>query len=621
MALAVSYPKQSRNSRTELVYDIPGLPPIPTKNVEGLPEIRPGQNIPLSNAEWFDWVPKMEAHRIERFEATITRSRSQKDEQSREIARICMDERYWINTYATIFSAETAEEPDDLADDDEDIETAEFKSNVGLGPFILYPFQDYTISFLKQAFRTGSLQPDVLILKSREMGATNLITQVMNYRWLTWGSPVWGYPGASQRKIDHMRGQPFLGVALSRTEEDVDNTADPGTVFWKMDASLKSQPRWLMDAFVPGFDWSQHRRSLTIENPFSSGMMKGGSTNPSFGRGKRGFMALLDEFTYIPRLDAMWQGLRATVKHRVASGTASTQEGTAALKLFMDKRCANLELYTDRGIHPRQDEAWRDAQRRRGSDAEWAQEAGGDWFAMQSDQVYPSAKRKEPGDFPYVPFAGPTFCTIDDGTHWAMWFIQYNRDRGRFHVIDCYANKGKRTEFYGNLLRGRTIPLLSATFQGLNAYKDDYVYGEHEADIIKLVQHMPIDHFVGDTHGAHVEQIAGMSVIEHLMREFGIMVNIDYMGMKYEDRMKALDDVMPYLDFNDTPRIRQGLYALQNYKFRPTPEGKEVAREQRLPLHNDNSHYATALEFWANIVNQFLGVYAGGEIVYEGATV
>ena len=606
MALAVSYPTQTRNSRTELVYQIPGLDPIPTKNVEGLPEVRPGQNIPLTNAEWFDWYPKVEQHRVERFDITTTRSRVQREEQQRDIERICADERYWINTYASIFSAETAVEPDDFDDDEEDFERVEFTANVGLGPFILYPFQDYTITFLKRAFSTRSTQPDVLILKSREMGATNLLTQVMDYRWLTWGSPCWGYRGASPEKIEYFRKQPFLGVALSRTEEDVDNTADPGTVFWKMDASLKSQPRWLMEAFVPGFDWTLHRRSLTLENPHSSGMVKGGSTNPSFGRGKRGYMALLDEFTYIPRLDAMWQGLRATVKHRVASGTASTQEGTSAYKLFTDKRCANLELYTDRGIHPRQDEAWRDRQRARGSAAEWAQEAGGDWFAMQSDQVYPDARRKELGDYPWHPFAGPTFCAIDDGTHWAMWFIQYNTYRGRFHVVDCYTNKGKRTEFYGNLLRGRMIA--------------GHQYTEHEEAIIQLVHQMPIDHFIGDTHGAHVEQIAGMSVIEHLWREWGIVVEIDYMGMKYEDRMKALDDKLPYMDFNDTPRVRQGLYALSNYRFRPTPEGKEVAREQRLPLHNDFSHYATALEFWANLVNQHLGVYAGGKIVYEGAS-
>ena len=298
--------------------------------------------------------------------------------------------------------------------------------------------------------------------------------------------------------------------------------------------------------------------------------------------------------------------LAGTVRHRVASGTASTQEGTAALKLFTDKNYSSLELLTDRGMHPRQDEAWRSLQRSRGSEAEWQQEAGGDWFAMQSDHVYPDAQKKQVGDFPWVPFAGPTFCAIDDGTHWAMWFIQYNESRGRFHIIDFYANSGKRTEFYGNLLRGR--------------YKDGYDYGPNEHDIINLVHTMPINHFIGDTHGAHVEQIAGMSVIEHLAREFGIYVNIDYMGMKYEDRMKALDDVLPYLDFNDTPRVKQGLYALANYRFRPTPEGKEVAREQRLPLHNDHSHAATALEFWANLVNQYLGVYAGGKIVYEGAS-
>lgn len=609
MALAVSYPEQNRNSRSELVYDLPGLPKIPTKDVEGLPQVRPGQHIPLTNAEWFEWYPKVEQHRIERFIQSTERSRNQREIRQTEIERICADERYWINTYASIFSAETAEEPDGFAE--YEIDTLDHMPGVGLGPFILYPFQDYTTTFLNQVFRAKGGQGDALILKSREMGATNLLTQMMNYRWMTWGSPVWGHPGADPRITSIMRRQPFLGVALSRTEEDVDNTADPGTVFWKMDASLRAQPQWIMEAFVPGFDWQQHRRSLTLENPHSSGMVKGGSTNPSFGRGKRGFLALLDEFTYIPRLSAMWQGLRATVRHRVASGTASTQEGTAALKLFKDENYSKLELLTDTGMHPRQNDQWRALQRSRGSAAEWAQEAGGDWFAMQSDHVYPDAKKKELGNFPYMPFAGPTFCAIDDGNHWAMWFIQYNMERGRFHVIDYYQNSGKRTEFYGHLLRGR--------------FKDGYTYDEHERAIVELMHRMPIDHFIGDTHGAHVEQITQDSVIAYLARDpFNIIINIDYMEtntgtqLSYLGRQRALDDVLPFLDFNNTPRVAQGLYALANYRFRPTPEGKEVAREQRIPLHNDHSHAATAMEFWANLVKQFLGVYAGGKIVYEG---
>lgn len=603
MALAVSYPIQTRNTRTELIYRIPGLPAMPTTTVEGLPEIRPGQSIPLTNAEWFDWYAAVEDHRIERSIATTEKSRGLHDERQTEIARICQDERYWINTYASIFSAETATEPDVL--ETHEIDTVGNLPGVGLGPFILYPFQDYAITWLGHVFRTQGGKGDALFLKSREMGITNLITQVINYRWMTWGSPVWGYPGADAALVGKMRHQPFLAAVVSRTEEDVDNTADPGTVFWKMDASLRAQPPWIMEAFVPGFQWPYHRRNLTLENPHSSGMVKGGSTNPSFGRGKRGFMTLIDEFTYVPRLSAMWQGMRATVKHRVAAGTASTQEGMAALKLFRDENFSKLELLTDTGMHPRQNDAWRQLQRSRGSSAEWAQEAGGDWFSMQSDHVYPDARQKTLGDYPWLPMAGPTFCAIDDGSHWAMWFLQYIRATGRVHVIDCYANVGKRTEFYGNLLRG--------------LYKDGYSYGEHEHAIVKLVQTMPVDHFMGDTHGAHVEQIAGMSVIEHLWREWGIMVNIDYMGMTYTDRMKALDDVMPVLHFNDTPRVAQGLYALQNYQFRPTPEGKEVAREQRNPLHNDNSHYATALEFWAQQFAQFRDVYAGANVVYQGA--
>ena len=189
MALAVSYPNQTRNSRTELVYKIPGLPEMPAKNVEGLPEVRPGQNIPLTNQEWFEWYPKVEQHRVERYVITSERSRVQKTEQQRDIEHICADERYWINTYASIFSAETAEEPDALAE--YEVETMGSAPGIGLGPFILYPFQDYVIAWLGRVFRAKGGQGDALILKSREMGATNLLTQMMDYRWMTWGSPVW----------------------------------------------------------------------------------------------------------------------------------------------------------------------------------------------------------------------------------------------------------------------------------------------------------------------------------------------------------------------------------------------------------------------------------------------
>ncbi len=595
MALAVSYPEQTRNSRTELVYRVPGLPDMTTKNVEGLPQVRPGQNIPLCNEEWFDWLPRVEAHRVAVDEETTTRSKSMYTARQREIGRICADQRYWINSYASIFASETAEEPDEEFADEED--TIEGLLPSGIVPFILYPFQDYFITWLTRVFRTKGGKGDALLLKSREMGITNVVSQMIDYRWMTWGSPVHTRP--------RMRSQPFLAAVISRTEDDVDNTADPGTVFWKMDSSLRSQSPWILPTFVPGFDWDQHRRKLTLENPHNANMVKGGSTAPSFGRGKRGFLAFIDEFTYVPNLKAIWQGMRGTVRHRVAGGTASVQEGMAALNLVKSDLFSTLNLLTDTGMHPRQDQEWRDLQRSRGTEAEWAQEAGGDWFAMSSDYVYPDARKKELGDYPYLPFAGPTFCAIDDGTHWAMWFLQYIRDTGRIHVVDYYANQGKRVEFYGHLLRGRA--------------KDGYDYGEHEQAIIRLMHLMPIDHFIGDTHGAHVEQIAGMSVIEDLAQNFGIIVNIDYMGMKYKDRMKALDDVMPSLRFNNTERVAQGLYALQNYKFRATPEGKEVAREQREPLHNDLSHAATALEFWANLFRQFLSMYSGAQIVYQGA--
>ena len=584
--LAVSYPTQTRNSRTELVYDIPGLDPMPTTNVEGLPQIRPGQNIPLTNDEWFDWYDPVIDHRNRVWAETTADGRSRESYRSREISRVRRDERYWFYTYPAIFEARPDESDENIVFETEEEVEATHSSRAGMLPYVLYPFQDYWVTWQKQALRTRGGKGDTVTVKSRDMGMTNTGVGMITYRWMT--RPV------------------YQARVLSRNEDAVDASGDPDAIMWKMDLMLRSTPRWMLDAFHPGFDWNTHRRMMILEAPIGANSIKGESTNATAGRGKRASAILLDEFPFMQGLRHIWQATRPATYHRIALGSPSTLKGLDAYTLARSKAPAVIIMDSRRGMHPRQDSLWHIHERERSVFAgEYEQEVGIDWLADNSDFIYPQAFKKEVGDYPYVPFGGPTFCAIDDGKWWALWFLQYIRATGRIHVVDRYLQKGRRTDFYGALLRGRQL--------------GDFHYGPEEQRILRLMHSMPIDYFMGDPHGANPEQIAGMSVLDHLASHWAIYVNIDYAKREHVDRQEALDALLPVMDFNDTPGVVEGLSNVQMYSLPATPPGKERGREPRTPLHNDGSHDPTALEFWAvqfADMKEFVG--HGGSIVWTG---
>ena len=579
-ALAISYPNQTRNSRTELIYQIPGLAPMPTTTVEGLPELRPGQSIPLTNEEWFAWMPLVEQHRIRVHAETHDSTASHKKAQAREIERVMRDERYWFNVYSAIFEARAAEPEENLEFDSEEAVQTQ-SGRYGAVPYILYPFQDYYLVWQRDKFRIFGPAGDTVVLKSRDMGMSNTAIGMLTYRWLA-------------RKV-------FQGRCYSRSEVLVDSTDDPDALMWKMELMVRATPKWMLQHFHPGFLWSQNRRHLNLSSPANFNTIIGESTNEFAGTAKRAGVALLDEFTKMPNLRTIWQGTGPVTPSRICVGSVSTKRGLDARTLALSGIPSLIVLDSRTGMHPNQSAEWHAAQKGRAVFAgEYEQEYGLDWFADAADFVYPEALRKELGDYDYLPFAGPTFAAIDDGQYWAIWFLQYIEATGRIRAVDSYRNHGQRVDFYGGLLRGRML--------------DGFQYGPEEHRILELLSRMPINMFCGDTHGAHFEQIAGMSVIEHLSVHWGIHVNLDYYRRKHIDRQKAFAGLIPLIDVNDTPGNQIGWGNVQMYKYRETPPGKETGREPREPLHNDASHDPTAIEFWAtqfdDLKNQFAGSHA-----------
>lgn len=166
-------------------------------------------------------------------------------------------------------------------------------------PFITYTaFQDEAI--LDMIAAIGNY--DILIEKSRDMGASWLCLMAIEHQW------------------HFRRHQSFLLV--SRTEDYVDKADNPKSLFWKLDFFIDNLPAWLQP---PGYDKTQHRRKLHISNPFTGSVIDGESTTGDVARGDRRTAILLDEFAAVEQGHGVLSATRDATNCRLFN---STPKGT-----------------------------------------------------------------------------------------------------------------------------------------------------------------------------------------------------------------------------------------------------------------------------------------------------
>jgi len=158
------------------------------------------------------------------------------------IERCTNDLLFWINSFCWLY------EPRDVAE----------------LPWITYPYQDPAL--LKLAECIG--KTDVLVEKSRDMGASWMCLAVLCWQW---------------------QFMPFRSFALiSRSWELVDKPASPDALFWKLDFLLKKQPRWLVPEYA--------RTRGMLVNKYQQSTMTGYATTEHALLGGRRTAAMVDEF-------------------------------------------------------------------------------------------------------------------------------------------------------------------------------------------------------------------------------------------------------------------------------------------------------------------------------------
>ena len=165
-------------------------------------------------------------------------------------------------------------------------------------PFILYDYQKTALIDIIDALGDH----DLLIEKSRDMGASWLCVAAMTWPWLF-------------RSM-----QSFLFV--SRVEEYVDKSGNPKALFWKFDFLIDNIPTWLRP---PRYREVDHRRQMHAENPDNGSVIDGESTNKRVARGDRRTAILLDEFAAVEQGHSVLSATRDATPCRIFN---STPEGT-----------------------------------------------------------------------------------------------------------------------------------------------------------------------------------------------------------------------------------------------------------------------------------------------------
>lgn len=553
---------------------------LPVSHVPHLPES------PTRREDWPRYERELLEHRVQVLWETSIDCPDYEYYRAREIERVARDGRYWLATYCAIYEAR----PDEEADLDPETEALLDTQRSEVIPFIPYPFQYQVWDWFEALMRTRGAKGDGLIAKARDMGLSNMACAFAAHGWMT--------------------KKPFQVRLLSRVERLVDAAGDPDSLFWKVELLLKSQPSWLMAAFAPGFDWRKHRQVMKLINPSNMNVISGESTQANAGRGGRASLIIYDEAAFMPNFGAIWTAGRASTRHRVAISTVSVDEGLDFQNLhkgtggYEQPSVLEIPYY----VHPLHDEAWLNLEMSRDTEEGIRREIFMDYKAGTGNWVYPMTHDVEVGTHPFKPYGGPIYVALDDGFRddWSINWIQYDIRTGRHRILEAYQNKGKVVDFYGTIMTG--IP------------RSDFSYTPDEIALMEWVRQLPGCTYIGDTHGAQVEQVSGESVFDRLGREFNIWVYYDNeKGRRTRDRRNALGAILQLMDFNDTEGVAYTLSCLQNARFRPQKTGEITTYEPKEPIHDWTSHARSALEYYAVMFSQIQALGPGGnKIRYSG---
>lgn len=163
-------------------------------------------------------------------------------------------------------------------------------------PMITWECQDEAWEALEYAYANGK---DVLIKKSRFMGASWLCSYFCQHKWLF---------------------VPSIEIRMMSMREDLVDSATSRSLFWKVDYTNTWLPRWMRP---PGVleRGSKNRTKLRIYNELNQATIAGESTNKHATTADRCQLLLLDEFSKVEEGEAIRTATADVTPCRIVNST------------------------------------------------------------------------------------------------------------------------------------------------------------------------------------------------------------------------------------------------------------------------------------------------------------
>ena len=451
-------------------------------------------------------------------------------------------------------------------------------------PFILFDYQKEFILYLVAHIKEGK---DLYIDKSRDMGATWCLIWVYLWFWLF--------------------ADTFSGHLGSRKEDLVDNkTRD--SLFGILDYGIRSLPKWILPE---RFSLRKHRFHLKLINPANFNLVTGESMNQDFSRQSRKSCVAFDEFAFWDYGKDAWDSSGDTTPCRIALTTPNGRNHAALLR---ESGIDVTSLHWKK--NPLKDSFWYEFQKSRRTEEEIAQELDISYQKSQEGRVYPEWDLVEYGLFPYDEEL-PLYVSWDFGQTDDTAMIWWQKEPvGRWHIVDCYWNRGKTIDFYIPFITG-IVPSEGYKYTG-----KDLVFIEEHKNWKKGT------HF-GDPAGRFTNQVTNQSVMD-ILKNNGIHINFREEAKDFQTRKIASKMIMRNLVVNKNERNDYLGICMSNSAYpRVRDRGSEMTKSIK-PKHDSFSHLRSSFEYGAvnfdrlegrsrKVIDQFkpksLGKFGSGRLI------
>lgn len=442
-------------------------------------------------------------------------------------------------------------------------------------PFNPFPFQHQLIDDLVSAIENGH---DIFIDKTREMGATYTVLGVLLWYWKYKDAANFLIGSRKEDIVDNV-GKSAAGEASNKEE----------SLFGKLDYMLERIPTI---ALPTGFDNRRHRSYMSLRNPELGNVIGGESANSNFSRGGRQKAIMLDEFAFWDNDDAAWGSTADTTNCRIVLTTPGIRPNTKAKRLRFGKDGEVIKVISlPYSLDPRKTPEWLERERKRRSSDDFSREILIDWEGSVAGIVYPEARERVIGKYPYAPGWGQ-YDAWDfglDGLALQVW--QWNPHVGKLRLVDAHMIENQPIQWFYPFL-GKPID-------------SRYNYNEDDIEAINRFKTYgkAIHYGDPDVKKRSVASATMSSVALELSDKItgpGIYVQTKPESNDFVTRRDKLKVLLARgIEVNDTPGTQKWIEAIDGARYPKRQETSQATNAITLPIHDWTSHHRTATEYLA----------------------